>query len=127
MPFRPFALLLLTMLLAVPEATAQDGDPRRGRVQFLQCAACHALTPERAGKLGPSLYGVFGRRAGTAEDAVYSDAMLAADFFWNDETLDAYIAAPAQWLPGTSMIFRGIDDAARRADLIAYLRQATER
>jgi len=106
-------------------AEPSQGDPRRGRIQFVQCAACHALTPDDQGKIGPSLHGLFGRPAGSLADANYSAALAKAEFIWTAERIDAYIAAPAAWLPGTSMAFDGIADASRRADLIAYLREAT--
>jgi cytochrome c len=108
-------------------ATLSDPEMKRGRILFLQCRACHALTPgDNQGKIGPSLAGVFGRTAGSAEyfDA-YSTALQEADHSWNAETLDQWLTAPSAMVPGTSMVFGGISDAAQRDLLIRYLEVMT--
>jgi cytochrome c len=75
---------------------------------------------------GPSLAGVLGRPAGVlASFQRYSPALKSAGIVWNDRTLDAWLADPQSFIPGTRMIFQGIDAARIRADLIAYLKQAT--
>lgn len=98
------------------------GDAARGARVFGACAACHSL---RAGEqlTGPSLAGVFGRRAGTMKGfGRYSEALRKADVIWNEKTLDAWLADPQKFIPGNLMTFPGIPDGDRRADLIAFLR-----
>jgi cytochrome c len=65
---------------------------------------------------------VFGRRAGSLPGYSYSAAMKAQTFIWNDQTLDRWLARPADLVPGTAMAFAGIDSKADRDALIAYLR-----
>ena len=76
--------------------------------------------------LGPSLAGVWGRKAGTAPGFTrYSEALKTSGVTWNAETLDAWLINPARFIPNNRMTFPGIDDATARADLIAYLRNTT--
>ena len=121
---------------AMPGAAAVEAAPialtdqemRRGKILFLQCRACHALTPgDNGGKIGPSLAGVFGRTAGSADyfDG-YSAALREADHVWNSETLERWLAGPADMVAGTSMVFAGISDAAQRELLVRYLQVVTE-
>ena len=75
---------------------------------------------------GPSLAGLFGRKAGTAEDfRRYSDALKSADLVWDEETLDAWLANPKALVPGNLMTFPGIQDHGARQDLIAFLKTAS--
>ncbi len=105
-------------------ATAAPGDPGEGARAFRACAACHALEPGRH-RTGPSLAGVVGRKAASAEGfRRYSPALKAADVVWDEATLDAWIADPQALVPGNRMAFRGLPDRQARADLIAYLAQA---
>ena len=77
-------------------------------------------------RTGPSLAGVFGRKAGTAEGFHrYSDALSSADLVWREDTLNRFLADPQAFLPGNRMTFPGIADAQGRADVIAYLQTAT--
>lgn len=105
-----------------------EQEVKKGRILFLQCSACHALTPEdNGGKIGPSLAGVFGRSAGSATyfDA-YSSALKKADHVWGRETMDRWLLSPSSMVPGTSMVFGGISDDAKRALLIRYLEKVTQ-
>lgn len=116
----------LALLFASP-VLAVDGNPAQGQRVFGACAACHSLRPDQ-NMTGPSLAGVLNRRAGTlASFNRYSPAMKAANIEWNDKTLDEWIADPQRIIPGNQMTFPGIKDAKQRADLIAFLKQATER
>jgi cytochrome c len=104
---------------------AEPGDPARGRQVFRACAACHSLTPDR-NMTGPSLAGLWGRKAGALPSFTrYSPALKAADVTWDDRTLDPWLADPAHFLPGNRMTFPGIRDERARADLIAFLKDAT--
>jgi cytochrome c len=122
---------LLTMIAALTLATTGDGraagDPEAGAQVFEACAACHTLEPG-AHRTGPSLAGVFGRKAGTAEGFQrYSDALKSADLVWREDTLSGFLADPQAFLPGNRMTFSGIPDAQARADVIAYLKDMSER
>ena len=119
------ASLLIGVALTASAALAAEGDASRGARVFRECAACHSLAPDR-NMTGPSLAGLFGRKAGgLASFDRYSPALKAANVTWDDRTLDAWLKDPAQDIPGNRMTFAGIEDARVRADLIAYLHQAT--
>jgi cytochrome c len=90
-----------------------------------QCAQCHLLTAGSSGRLGPSLHGLFGRKAGTALGYSYSTPMRDSGVVWNDTTLDQYIADPQSYIPGNTMPFPGIADKSGRQRLVAYLKEAT--
>jgi cytochrome c len=108
-----------------PATVADAGNARRGRLLYLQCRSCHSVEKGGMNKVGPNLYGVFGRAAGQVEDFVYSEALLESGIVWSPETLDAWLADPSEFVPGNRMIFTGIADPQDRADLIAYVREAT--
>ena len=96
---------------------------QRGEQIYTRCAACHAIETNRT---GPQHCGLFGRRAGSAPGFdQYSAAMRGAGFEWNAQTLDRFLRDPAAMVPGTTMGYAGIADAHERADLIAWLREAT--
>lgn len=109
------------ILSTVHPAGAQDAEA--GKAAFARCQACHsAETTEN--RLGPHLVGVVDRDAGTVEDFVYSDALMAAaadGLVWDAANLAEFLADPASFLPGTKMVFPGISDETQVADLIAYL------
>lgn len=104
----------------VREATA--ADPANGKAVFQQCAACHSLAAGEI-KLGPSLAGVVGRKAGSAEGFNYSLAMKASGLIWDEATLHRYLANPRSVVPGTKMAFAGVRDPKRVDDLIAFLKE----
>lgn len=110
------------LLLAASIAHA-DGDAKRGQKLFEECHACHAV--ERGTQeVGPSLHGVFGRRAGALDDFRYSPALKRSGITWTPQTLDTYIADPQQAVPANRMPYAGMPEARDRADLIAYLMRA---
>lgn len=88
---------------------------------FAQCAACHAVEPGKNG-VGPSLAGVFGQKAGAAAGYTYSDANRNSGLTWDEATLDTYLTNPMKLVPGTKMTFAGMPDAAKRKEVIAYLK-----
>lgn len=102
-----------------------SGDPKAGEVIFKQCAACHSLDPD-TNKQGPTLAGIFGRRAGSVEDFNYSDANRTSGIVWNEAMLRKYIANPQAVVPGTKMTFQGLKDPKQVEDVIAYLKIATK-
>jgi uncharacterized protein YjbI with pentapeptide repeats/cytochrome c2 len=91
-----------------------------GRRLFTLCAPCHSLEPEFH-KRGPSLAGVYGRRAGALSDFAYSRALQLAEIDWNDATLDRYLADPKAFMPRSEMLFVGLPEASERTALIGYL------
>jgi cytochrome c len=101
-------------------------DVERGELLSLACIACHSLPPGEAHLLGPNLGGLFGSRAAAKPGFGYSDALAATELTWTPRALDAWLVAPASFVPGTSMVFAGYSVAADRRDLIAYLLHATE-
>jgi cytochrome c len=101
---------------------AQAGDAVRGqRLYESRCIGCHSLDNHRA---GPAHRGVVGRRAGTATGYDYSAALAVAQFVWTPENLDRWLADPEALVPGQKMGYR-MSDATDRADVIAYLENAS--
>jgi nitrite reductase (NO-forming) len=103
---------------------AVDGDPTAGRQVYRKCQACHSLEPGK-NSLGPSLAGIFGKKAAEAPDYNYSAAMKSAKLVWNAATLDAYLLDPQKLIPQNKMPFPGLKTATERKDVIAYLVAAT--
>lgn len=120
----PLSAALAALLAGLAAAEARAGDPVAGERVFRQCVACHSVEPGQ-NKVGPYLFGVVGRQAGSVERFRYSRAMRAADIVWDEENLAAYLKDPRGFLPGTSMAIRlrNPDDAP---DLIAFLKSLTE-
>ncbi|MGE8133022.1 c-type cytochrome [Novosphingobium subterraneum] len=115
---------LAASALAGGTAFAQaKGDPVAGKKIFMRCIACHAVQPGAGAKMGPNLAGVVGRKAAAAPGFKYSAAMQKATLKWDDATLDKWLTRPAAVVPGTSMAFAGLPNAADRANVIAYLKK----
>jgi cytochrome c len=107
------------LLLAGPALAA---DPAHGRSVFnAQCGMCHSATHGGPTILGPPLFGVVGRKAGSYPGFAYSSGMKAAGFAWTDERLHAYLPAPREMVPGTKMSYGGLKNPSQLDDLIAYL------
>jgi cytochrome c len=106
-------------------AAHAEGNAARGEARFKECAACHKLDAG-ANEVGPSLHGIFSRKAGELADFRYSPAMKRSRVTWTAETLDKYIADPQAFIPTNRMPYAGISNASDRADLIAYLQKATQ-
>jgi cytochrome c len=104
---------------------AQESPRPRGKLLFLRCASCHDVAQGPSPKIGPSLFGVIGRRAGSLPGYAYSPAMKTQAFTWDDVTLDAWLTRPSAVVPGTAMAFGGLDSAADRKAIIDYLRSPT--
>jgi cytochrome c len=116
------AATLMALLLA--GAARADGDAARGEARFQDCAACHRLEAG-ANNVGPSLHGIFTRKAGELADFRYSPAMKRSGIVWTPETLDTFIADPQALVPANRMPYAGLANASDRADLIAYLSKAS--
>ncbi len=120
-PSEPIALEIVGS-----DGAALTGDPAAGaRVYRALCQSCHALAPGLNGT-GPSLHGVVGRAAGQLEGFNYSPANRNSGAIWTQQQLFTYLERPQAAMPGTTMVFSGISQPQRRADLVAYLSQQTE-
>jgi cytochrome c len=118
-------LLALFGTLALPlPASAQDAG--HGKAVFQQCEACQSVEAGHNG-VGPSLHGVFGRKVASIDDFVYSPAFRRANFTWTPELVSQFLSDPqAGQFRGNKMPFSGLPDAKARADLVAYLVEATK-
>jgi cytochrome c len=120
-------LAALGLLALAAQASAAEGNPAQGQRVFGACAACHSLQPDQ-NMTGPSLADVWNRKAGSvASFSRYSPALKSANIIWSDLTLDEWINNPQHVVPGNQMTFAGIKDARQRADLLAFLKEATQR
>ena len=121
----PVRLLALAALLAtsVAYASGLEGNPDNGRELFMTngCPACHGVTQGANSMVGPSLFGVVGRKAGTAPSLLgASENLKKYGVTWSAETLDEFLADPNAKVPGTPMSGMLVDPQ-QRADVIAYL------
>lgn len=129
----------LALVLAVAALSACDARVRRIRSRLSDqeltlfdrgikvaspCWACHDFYGTQ-NKVGPYLSGLYGRRAGSANFGGYSDALRSTAAVWDDRTLDAFLADPQRFAPGTTMVSRGVPDPADRRALIFYIKQVT--
>jgi cytochrome c len=122
MPVPKPASAALGIALAVSFAgPAPAANIANGKALFSRCAACHTADKGGPNGLGPNLFGVIGRKAGSKKDFSYSAAMRNSGIVWTNQKLDAYITHPADVVPGNRMAFAGLPDAKQRADLIAWL------
>ena len=114
--------LMLTALVVSAHAAEPSGNAGRGAAVFRDCAVCHSLVPNQ-NMTGPSLAGIWGRKAGSlASFDRYSPALKASGVVWDAKTLDAWLKSPSGFIPESRMPFAGLADAQQRADLIAYLK-----
>ena len=121
--FVAILVLLATALLPV-EPRANEGDVAKGAKAYYICYNCHSLE-QGVHLTGPSLAGMWGKKAGSIESfSRYSKALQSADFVWNETTLDAWFADPQAVVPSNTMIFNGIEHDGVRANLTAFLKIA---
>lgn len=116
------AVIASAVAFVATAAHAQaEGDAKHGAEQYRACIGCHSLEPG-SHLTGPSLAGLWGRKAGEAAGFNrYSQGLKSADLTWDENTLNAWLADPRAMIPGTYMVFRGIQNDKARADLIAFL------
>jgi cytochrome c len=109
------------LLLAGSATAALAADPAGGQQIFkAQCGICHSVAAGVNG-IGPTLFGVIGRRSGSVPNFNYTADHKKLDVTWDAATLDKYLANPRAMVPDTTMIYAGLKDDTERADLIAYL------
>jgi cytochrome c len=112
---------VLAVALAACSSRGGAGEPS-GDAVFRKCAICHRIEAGAPNGIGPNLSGVFGRKAASLPNFNYSPAMRATGFTWNAKSLDRFLAAPQQVVPGTRMTFGGLPDAPSRKAVIHYLK-----
>lgn len=118
--------LLVCAGMAQAQTKADDLEPpslERGAELWGKCRACHTIEPKGRNIVGPRLHGIFGRKAGSVADYRYSEVMKKSAVVWTEQTLDAYLAATQDFMPGNKM-YGGLAIAQDRVDLIAWLKQA---
>lgn len=106
-------------------AAAPAGDVAAGEQIFRRCQTCHTLEEGGAERVGPNLWGLFGREAGARETFRFSPAMAEADLVWTDETVKAFLQDPRGFMPGNRMAFPGLRDQDDLDNLVAFLRATT--
>ncbi len=121
-----FVIIALSTMVLSPSAVAESGDVARGQRAFRICAPCHSLEADR-NMTGPSLAGLWGRNAGSLQSFErYSDALKSSGIIWDDRSLDGWLINPDRMVPGNEMPFNGIKNPRDRADLLAFLKEATK-
>ncbi|EPR63956.1 cytochrome c, putative [Toxoplasma gondii ME49] len=115
------------MSRAEPDVQVPSGDIKAGAKVFkAKCSQCHTINAGGAAKAGPNLHGFIGRESGKA-DFPYSDANKTSGIIWSEKHLWEYLLNPKTYIPGTKMVFAGIKKEKERADLIAYLVDASNK
>jgi cytochrome c len=112
-------IIAASVLIALSGPAFADGDAANGTKLFNRCSICHSVNGQA--KIGPTLAGVYGRKAGSLEGFKYSKALAAADLTWDDDTLDRFLTAPSKLVPGTAMAIN-LSKPEDRADVIAFLK-----
>ena len=140
---KKFTLFALAAAVAIPMtsmnvAVAEEGSAevdakvahrqaRKGKkVAVRQCVACHDITQEATPKVGPPLWGMYGKKAGSAEGYTYSETHLqkteADGIVWDEATLDTYLMNPQAMIPGNKMVYPGLESEKQRKNLIEYMK-----
>ena len=118
-------IFALAIMALASQGAMAEGDPAKGEKVFKKCKACHSLEAGKK-KIGPSLNGIFGKAAGTTEGFKFSKAMKESGITWDEETIAAYLENPKKYIKGNRMAFPGLKKEADRANIIAYLKEATK-
>ena len=104
-------------------ASASAAD---GAKVFKKCAACHSITQGGKNKIGPALWGVIGRQAGSVSDYKYSKAMSAYKKVWSFDEMNGFLIKPKEWIKGTKMAFAGLKKPEDRAAVILYMNENSD-
>jgi cytochrome c len=122
-PRRAGAALVAALALAGTGPARADGDAAKGKTAFVrQCAICHTVEKGGDNRLGPNLFGIMGKKAGTVAGFTYTNAFKTrANWEWTEDGIGGWMMFPSTMVPGTAMgIFQGIAERDRD-DLVAYL------
>lgn len=119
---RSLTLFTLSFALAFGGAASALADAAAGKSLFnMQCAMCHSVGKGAASTVGPNLYGVVGRKAGTLAGFSYSPAMKAVAYAWTTDKIAAYLKAPAAAIRGNRMPFAGLKSGQEAEDVADYV------
>jgi len=118
---KSLATAALLFLVMSGTNAAAAGNPANGKQLFARCAVCHKVDSAGSKSIGPNLFGVSGRKAGTLAGFNYSKAMASAGFTWSDDKLKAYIQNPRTVVPGNRMPYAGGLSSTDADDIVAYL------
>jgi len=119
--------ILVASVLTLTAGGARAQSAESGERTFnQQCKSCHTVEKGGPSPLGPNLFGVIGRKAGSAAGFASSDAMKQSGITWDEASLSDYLKDPKAKVPETKMIFAGLKRPAQLADVIAYLKKATQ-
>ena len=119
------AAMAVLAVTAFAGAALADGDAGEGEKVFKKCKACHMVGDDAKNRVGPELNGIVGRVMGAAEGFKYSDPMMAKNAegaTWTEAELDAFLAKPKDYMPGTKMSFPGLKKEDDRENVIAYMK-----
>ncbi len=116
-------LLASAFLGALTGAALADGDAAAGEKVFAKCRACHMIGETAKNSIGPMLNGLIGRHSGSVEGYNYSEANKNSGLVWDEATFRDYIKNPKAKVPGTKMIFPGLQKDSEIDDIVAYLKQ----
>ena len=97
-----------------------------GAKVFKKCTACHSIAKGGANKIGPALWGVLGRKAGSFPNYKYSKAIVAHGKVWSFEEMNGFLIKPKDWIKGTKMSFAGLKKATDRAAVILYMNENSD-
>jgi len=123
-----FALFIAIALFLVSiDSFANAKAVKRGKkVAVKQCVACHDITQQAQNKVGPPLWGMFGKPAGSVKGYQYSqkhlDKAKADSIVWDEATLDTYLKNPQAFIPGNKMVYPGLPKEKHRKNLIEYMK-----
>ena len=102
------------------------GDMTHGEKVFKKCSACHMIASGGKNMIGPNLWGVIGRTAGSVTDYKYSKAMVAYAKQWTFGEMNSYLIKPQAYVKGTKMAFAGLRKEKDRASVIMYLNSKSD-
>jgi len=109
------------IMALLASASVADGEK-----VFKKCAACHSIAKGGGNKIGPALWGVLGRQAGSVSDYKYSKAMAAHGKKWSFEEMNSFLIKPRDWIKGTKMSFAGLKSKNDRVAVILYMNKKTD-
>ena len=102
------------------------GDLGHGEKVFKKCSACHQIAADGKNMIGPNLWSVIGRTAGSVSDYKYSKAMIAYAKEWSFEEMNSYLIKPQAYIKGTKMAFAGLRKEKDRASVILYMNSKSD-
>ena len=102
------------------------GDLQHGEKVFKKCSACHQIASGGKNMIGPNLWSVIGRTAGSVSDYKYSKAMIAYGKEWTFEEMNSYLIKPQAYVKGTKMAFAGLRKEKDRASVILFMNSKSD-